>query len=377
MDVGDGACTVLRRSWNCHNDDTAVIDCGSTSISASLAARRLLIEISNQPEDISTIIVTHFDTDHFLGLLELAKEMKAQKKTFRKLNLIAPRPPDAKSNYSQSYLALASYLIGVRNLDLAKALKEVTQKGHFTYTPVFREGPGFWAAHSHYSVHWPPRNLPTGVLRSVKNAITLYEDVAKKLKEKGIPDLEQNMKVAREGNWLNLSQSDDDSGDNLELNPTISNFDDNAFDEDIDEDIDLPESANRKIPEELHGDFKKAWNAFRRANNNMSIVFDDDIQKNLVVFGDAESPVLRWIARQKELSHIYEVMLAPHHGTQRLPRNFATQAWACVSQNGSTGELHWEVKHLTTHINRNRCKTTLYGNHHFYIRSCPSSWCYC
>lgn len=372
--MGDGACSVLRPSCHWHEGDLAVIDCGSDSVKANVAAKRLLAEIDYRPQDITTIVVTHFDTDHYRGLLHLASWMQKNQRKFRQLNLIAPRPPDVEPDFTSAYLALAGVKTGVRNLDVAEALWKVTESGRFTYTPVFRGDPGFWAANSHYSVHWPPHNLPTGVVGDVRKAMSLYGDLAKKLKERGIPDLEDNMRVAREGRWLKPPDRQEASGEIDEENIALEPFGEDVFDEEGDENIDFADLKDIVIPNDLRGEFNKAWNAFRRANNNMSIVFDDDWRKRLVVFGDAGAPVLKWIALNMELTSRYKVMLAPHHGTHFLPREFATQAGVCISQNGTKRGRFW-TRHRASHANFHSCRSTMSGNHHVYVEDGCCSLC--
>jgi hypothetical protein len=378
LDVGDGACSILRPSCLCHHVDFAVIDCGSNSkgIRAEGAMNRLLEEIDFRPWDITTIVVTHFDIDHYEGFLHLAQWMLDRNIKFRKLNLIAPRPPEAEREYTAAYLALVSTMTGLRSLDLANALERVTVPGHFFYTPVVRGGPGFLAAHTSFSVHWPPRNLPKRVGGEVLRAMRLYGELADKLKISGFPDLENNMRVAREGNWLNPREGENDVTEIDEEGIDFEPFEGDQVIEEADEHYDDDFSAHLKIPDELLEEFEKAWNAFRRANNNMSIVFDDDDQKDLVVFGDAGAPVLNWISMKKDLANRYAVMLAPHHGSQRLPGSFATQAWVCVSQNGSNLGRYWRKRHLGTHGNFHRCKSTQSGNHHIYARNHHGGWCY-
>ena len=92
LDVGDGACSVMR-----HDEHATIIDCGSNDLGPDVACNRLLAAIGGRPEIITTIVVTHFDTDHYAGFLRLAERMSTVGSRFKNLRLIAPRPPDEET----------------------------------------------------------------------------------------------------------------------------------------------------------------------------------------------------------------------------------------------------------------------------------------
>lgn len=403
LDVADGACSVLRPSRSRYPGELTVIDCGSTGISARTAMLRLLDEINFRPWEITTIVVTHFDADHYEGFLCLAEYMKCEGMQFPKLNLIAPRLPDAAGDYLLSYMALITTMSGLRSLDLVKALRDVTVKNQFSYTPVVRGGPDFSAAYSKFSVHWPPYKMPNRVAGEVQTAMDRFKELADELKARNLPDLDNNLKAAREGLWANtrLIRSDSEQIDEgiredelseevqqveeAKTEGSTEQIDDGKVDDELSKDDQKVEemqaeadtdedeendnfqfSSDVNIPTDLQEKFKKAKLAFNKANNNMSIVFDDRHSRHLVVFGDAGPRVVNWISQRKELANTYEVMLAPHHGTHCLPPAFATNAWICISQNGYKREHKWRENHLSTHKNFQRCKSTWAGNFHIF-----------
>lgn len=199
LNVGDGACTVLRARFG---QGIAVVDCGSNDLGADEACERLLGALGHRPEAITSIIITHFDTDHYAGFLRLAERMEMRGQRFPRLTLIAPRPPDTEPEYVVRYLAMAMLTTGIRNLDLVEALRRVTVDGRFCYVPVSRDRWSmFSAVDFEFSVHWPPVALPAGVARQVRTALCQYESLAARLKERGDSTLDDNFEIARQGLW--------------------------------------------------------------------------------------------------------------------------------------------------------------------------------
>jgi Metallo-beta-lactamase superfamily len=362
LDVGDGACSVMR-----HDDHATIIDCGSNDLGPDVACNRLLAAIGGRPEAITTIVVTHFDTDHYAGFLRLAERMSTVGSHFTSLRLIAPRPPDeAPITYVAQYLALATTVTGIRNLDLALALKNVTAEGSFSYIPVSRSlCQRFQAGGIPFTVHWPPVGLPTRVASEVRTAMRLYGDLSRKLLAMGNNALYNNYRRARYGLWPRQHPYNADNAlEEAASQPWQGDAVDIEFwGEEEEEYSDFPEVEALDLPADLRQEFKAAWDSFRRANNNMSIIFDDHDHHSLAVFGDAGKPVLRWLSANGDLAPRYAVMLAPHHGTQSLPRNFNVKADLCISQNGSRRGHLWP-RHVDTHDNPISCINTRSGNQH-------------
>jgi hypothetical protein len=363
LDVGDGACSVLRLK------SIAVIDCGSNDLGADAACDQLMAAIGDHPEVITTIVVTHFDTDHYAGFLRLAERMSARGIRFGQLRLIAPRPPDVEADYTAAYLALAMFVTGLRNLDLADALRKVTVHGGFSYIAVSRAQHSlFSAAGFDFRVHWPPTTLPSRVAGNVRTAMRLYASLSEKLRARNNSVLDDNLELSRGAEWLSRDHESVDGA--LDSTNQARDFGEpeefEYVSNELEEGPDYPEIEALQLPDDPKGEFRRAWDAFRRANNNMSIIFDDVYRGGLVVFGDASPSVLRWVAGQGELGPHYYVMVAPHHGTQPLPKNFRVKAEVCISQNGARRGHLW-YRHVDTHGSPSSCITTRSGSHHIFL----------
>ncbi|WP_179266073.1 MBL fold metallo-hydrolase [Asanoa hainanensis] len=359
LDVGDGACTVVRSLCD-GNESVMVIDCGSDSISADEVCSRLLEALEGRPELIDTIVVTHFDTDHYLGFVRLAERMRARGQRFRSMRLISPRIPEIAQEYVWRYLALASTVTGIRNLDLALSLREVTD-GPFRYAPAARGLDGAFVAGQHgYEVLWPLPVLPAGLVRQVQSAVTRFDQLADALAGSGNTSLRDNLETARAGGWLQTELQS-----NLMHLAGRSELDIGEFDEDDDayEDLALRDISQLNLPEDHSEEFRGVWDAMRRANNNMSLVFENAEPGRLIVFGDAGAPVLSWLAKTGLSPAHVSLMLAPHHGTHRLPAGLQVTADLCVGQNGRKRGHLWP-RHLATHPNPGHCVSSTAGTHH-------------
>ena len=282
---------------------------------------------------------------------------------FKQLHLIAPRPPDEEPKYTAQYLSLAMTVTGIRNLDLAAALRKVTAGDRFSYVPVSRSlHSGFIASGLPFAIHWPPVTLPERVAGEVRTAMRRYADLSRELLNRGNTSLYNNLRRARHFEWPDTEPY---NSRRIVREPDLQHQRD-AIDLDWEDEQavpDFPEIETLDLPDDLKERFRLAWDSFRRANNNMSVIFDERQDFSLVVFGDAGKSVLRWLADKGDLAPRYDVMLAPHHGTQALPENFDVDADVCISQNGSRRGYLWP-RHVDTHHSPDSCTTTQSGNHH-------------
>lgn len=362
IDVGDGGCTVIRTPGD-GREALTVVDCGSASLSADEACDRLLEAVDGRPEQITTIVVTHFDADHYRGFVRLADRMFARGQHFDSLRLISPRIPDVAPNYPAALLAMQTTITGIRSLDLLVQLEQVTSKGRLRYTPLSR-GSSFLAGGRGYEVLWPPPILPGGVTRQVRSAVSAFERLADTLADLGNTSLRDNYAAAREGGWLRARPPED-----VAFSWTMDA--DRFADLSPDEDLGGPHTAEPGVvpldlPEDLQGVFQEVWDVMRRANNNMSLVIEDAEPGRFIAFGDAGPPVLSRLAETELGAAHYAVMLAPHHGTQRMPRRLGVTADLCVSQNGSRRSHLWK-QHHQTHVNQGHCVTSASGSQHLML----------
>ncbi|WP_312652258.1 MBL fold metallo-hydrolase [Proteiniclasticum sp.] len=68
--VGFGECILLQKAKS-----TLIVDCGSdnntSNVSKSQNAYRQIVNILNSPPEVLKLLISHFDSDHFNGILEI------------------------------------------------------------------------------------------------------------------------------------------------------------------------------------------------------------------------------------------------------------------------------------------------------------------
>src|SRR5688500_7147831 len=122
VDVGDGACTVLRCSClgqEC-NCEVAVLDCGAYKASSRPAMEALRAVLGRDGvKRLQTIVVSHFDADHWAGLQLLGAEVPSARLAPR-VRIVYPRLPDLAPDTFAAERALFATVkgTGVRSLDL-------------------------------------------------------------------------------------------------------------------------------------------------------------------------------------------------------------------------------------------------------------------
>lgn len=103
VDVGDGACTVLRCACvgeSCYCP-TSVVDCGTWRGRPAQATDRLINVLGTDGMTrLNTLIVTHFDADHWEGLRLLPDNLRLPKRPI--LHLFNPRLPDTAPRVAEA-----------------------------------------------------------------------------------------------------------------------------------------------------------------------------------------------------------------------------------------------------------------------------------
>jgi hypothetical protein len=368
LDVGDGACSVLRDSLAVR---TAVIDCGSSDLGMTHAARTLRRSLS--AADLGTLdglVVTHFDQDHWLGLRELPALLAAGDVP-PDLTIHIPHVRLGSGAFPPHAVALITVLGGhpVQALALKSAWKAVTR-------PVLRglsRGDTFFLAGREHQVLWPPKALDQDSTRRLDAIVEQIRGLAASLAERGHPVLSHALDavyselVPDEASDLpdGPGRSDDAAAARAEEARALpaedgedEEADDDAHDEeDADPDHEGDAAAGTSagaFPEDVVADpeFKKLVQRARAAQNALSLVFHDAERRSLIAFGDAPPQIVAELAqdpavtakpapRARPAGH-YDVMLAPHHGSQRPVAGFCAEA--CVSQGGTRLSLKWKAR---------------------------------
>jgi hypothetical protein len=358
LNVGDGACSVLRERSSSDGccGRTAIIDCGSyrgrAQSAADLLAHHLAVE---DWRSLSELVVTHFDADHWEGLLRVVDSAPVTwDGVSPDLRIFFPAVPfgvDLRLPSTVMTFITTVGPSGVQALDLRRAWRTLTRA---QLIPLAR-GDGFSLAGRLHEVVWPPRRLDSPFTQRLNRVVQDIEEFAERLADDGHPRLRESLRIYQNGAHdrrpVRYGRSDKDLSDWEQ--PALG--DEEAYEE---TDGLLPQEVlEPAIPRDRVRDpeFRRLYRQAREAQNDLSLVFHDPVKASLLVFGDAPPRIVEYVRRELSADG-YQVALAPHHGSWPLLHS-APHAETCVSQGGEERRKHWE-DHTRSHLNHGRCVHT-------------------
>lgn len=372
LNVGDGACSVMRCSgWPQCSHRMAVIDCGNWRASSAGPAQLLLDFLGDELPEIDTLIVTHFDEDHWGGLRELASLVQGSVPPHLPefIRICYPGLPKAAHNVPAATLAFITTARGgaVNARELVRAWESVCRTDP---VPVV-EGDRLLLCGREYEVLWPPRRLPSRLEGRIGALLSELDRFAEALAAKNYSQLRDNLIKAYDRGARGFPQGPADRGwepDEPGPPPLVARRAMGRT-QDLDEaspppmrpSVTKPRSTHslddvdlRWFPEPDRATAKELSRRLRRINNELSLVFHDAQHGDLIAFGDLEGAALKHVAGTEGLLPRYRTMLAPHHGSHRVPDGFPAAA-RCVAQAGRRHALKWD-RHKFTH--KSGCENT-------------------
>jgi glyoxylase-like metal-dependent hydrolase (beta-lactamase superfamily II) len=170
VNVGDGACTLIRDG---EHGDVSIIDCGTRRTRGNKAADTASRALGASLAQLKTIVVTHFDADHWMGLQKLAPHYLSAAHpplAARTIDFLYPGMPKGLDLLPPTMLAMLATVrgTGVRAMDLRSAWDR--ESIPITSTTVYR-GETFQASGLQWTALWPPKHLPASTTQSVQKAL--------------------------------------------------------------------------------------------------------------------------------------------------------------------------------------------------------------
>lgn len=387
LPVGNGACSVLRHlpgPWRPARDPgVSIVDCGSGTTLGRSPAEQLDGELSIADWTwLDSLVVTHWDADHWRGLHHLANSKMPGDLPLagRSLPIYCPAVPfDLPSTLPADTMALISVTSssGVEGIDLEDAWRVHAD----AYLDPKAAGDWITLAGREYQVVWPPTDLEGRLTRKAERVVSDIQDLAK-----GRPILSEAIEKAY--TQKKMSERQREQPDRTTSAATLRQADQQRFKplsnpgypqrldieeelpsedslEDVvayvnDEQIPAPQSHEdepRRPPilRDLSPDERRLAGDARKLQNTLSLIFHDPLRGALLVYGDAPPAVVRHVV--DKLEPYYGVVLAPHHGTQRMPKRARTpENSICIAQGGETDFRNlWIRDHLDSHMSSWRC----------------------
>lgn len=328
VNVGNGACSVYTGE-----ESLMVTDCGEGPRGkGKSSARKLDQVVRGDSGRIETIVVTHFDADHWKGLQAYPALLKAKKKSGtlpRHVDFRIPRFPRGTSRLAAAQLVLEAALatstgsLGA-SLDLFGAWRRAGVR--VTVHPTARQET-FAGANETWTCHWPPRDitvLPPQSQTAIGRLSDELDEVARQ-----VPEFDEALRIAYGIGWVSNNAQPEANDFNSTLTGGQLLIAIYTFQPTL--------------------DIRAIIGRLRRYNNAFSLVHDfvDEKGKGLLVnFGDCEKMGLDSLLKlqndpqELHFSTPYEYLLAPHHGTQEPKAcwwpSFPRVGTSVVAQNGST-----------------------------------------
>jgi hypothetical protein len=309
VSVGDGACSTVQSA---PNGAVMIVDCGTTGNGGIPAAETLRTVLGRDARNIRTVVVTHFDSDHWSGLRDLARRWDVDVPTgpveFRYPRFL----PDAAGLVQKAHLVTQAIRIGgpvSAALDLTGAWERSGVK--VVRRPSSR-GMGFFGGGQAWAVHWPPADVAALHGRTRSAIDRLADRVAKIASD--VPEFDEALGIV-ERVWSGDGVGDPQSELTAE---------------------ELEAALQDALPAKELSAVARRLAYF---TNVLSIVHSNTKVAN---FGDCEGAGLAALLRLEDQNPkrrtSYPVVLAPHHGTS-IPRPqvqalFPKACCALVSQNG-------------------------------------------
>jgi hypothetical protein len=305
---------------------------------------------------LSEVVVTHFDADHWEGLLRVVDDAPVSSSAVPPyLPIFFPAVPfgvDTRLRTELMAFITTTGAYGVQALDLRAAWRRLT---NVRLVPLAR-GDSFSLAGRLHKVVWPPRRLDEQSSQRLSQLVQRIEEQAEQLAHDGYPRLQDSLRDAYKGAQHSQHPVDQELGVDGLADPTLPMP---LFGEE-------DEKSQGSIPDEMPGpaipqekarspEFKNLVRRARAAQNDLSLVFHDPLRASLLVFGDAPASVVERV-RSDLRGDGYQVALAPHHGTRKL-QNGAPSAEACISQAGRGLRQFWP-NHTGSHLNSGDCLNT-------------------
>lgn len=295
-----------------------VVDCGTNGNAGVAPEDALLDELMHDTRRIETIVVTHFDADHWKGLQRFSRYFRRMGPPRRPVEFVYPALLHGAAGDVQKAFLVFEMLNSAGPVSHALDLMGTWRRRGATVIPrpIRRGLPDFHGAGQSWAVHWPPADTSSFYPRT-RDAIEALGTRVRQLAN-DVPEFRDALNEVQRL-WF-TEQRDGDNG------TAVTEVTGVGLRQKIDAAM---------APAEMEDVGEK----LQKYNNMLSLVHTGHGVAN---FGDCEgaglSALMRLEAKGRTLANTYPVILAPHHGSHaprvRAQQHFPHATTALVSQNG-------------------------------------------
>ena len=349
VDVGDGACSIISCPDHGDSQSITLIDCGVRRGSALAAAQTASDQLGRRLADVSTVIISHFDADHWRGLLHLADAYGSTHvyPAGHAIQFLYPALPPRAQRLPVGVFAL----ISLRDNEPVSVVELVNRwnvaSGGRVRPRALHSGSRFVANDHEWVVRWPPRNLGGDLATRIQVWLADLDEIAHEMAQDGDPRLQDNLSQGYAA-WVELVAGGESDRAADRDDPVQDPFDviEMPPEEEFGDDQSGSGDQYRGVKPELKRKLRRLAARMSLLDNLLSLVVEE-VHGEFIGFGDIEGSALKALLAEGTLRRSYRVMLAPHHGTHETPAGFPAAA-LCISQNGYTHQGNF-WKHRDTH----------------------------
>ncbi|MBT2474042.1 MBL fold metallo-hydrolase, partial [Microbacterium sp. ISL-103] len=294
LNVGDGACSIYTRPWQ---NEHFIVDCGATSSGRGIASATILSEaLGHSSRVIETVLITHFDADHWAGIMAYPEVWAVAPQ--RSVSMHYPHLlPRAEGRVQAAHLLFQAALAGMSITPITGIVNAWIAGGARVFPRAVKRGDDIQAVGKQWDVHWPP--VDSSVFRP-KTRATMKQI------EDTVDELSAESDVFRRGlesvytDWASVEQrAEIADGEPLNGESDVSA---------------ASVIASLNLDDERLTRIAAALPAYA---NLLSVVHSTD---TIINFGDCEKAGLNALLRLQasptpDLKSAYELVIAPHHGT--------------------------------------------------------------
>ncbi|MFI5937966.1 hypothetical protein [Actinoplanes sp. NPDC051494] len=291
---------------------------------------------------LDAIAVSHFDTDHWEGLTAFGAMTRPG---LDSLKVYVPHLPAKLAGTGAAFVTTRSSDGTITSM-LRTDLLPLMAPGRFPDIMPVARGDHATVGGVRMDVLWPPEKLPESDLLAIRNAVADVKELAGTLAHHGAPGLRKSLEGLT-GEDLDdepIGETGGEAGDALLREPDADETAPRTvFGKHVLRGLD--KKLDRAAVEK---EVKRVFTRVRAMNNDLSVILltEDD---SALLLGDASGRVVdRALAPVLGRLTQVRVMLAPHHGSQPLPKRLPDAA-LCIAQAGLSHAPGWEKHHRGKH----------------------------
>lgn len=369
-DVGFGEAIVYEA-----DGEQLLVDCGSRYFKeGDQTFEALEKELSFGNLDV---LITHFDVDHYNGLIEMAKNDRKVRCLYLPKYIVSKA--DSECNYLKDQMMALSYFHVLGKKQRFENLTEL-----FIHIPELTDsvakikcvgcGDIIELGRTKLDILWPDvgkSNLFPAISCKLKELLdkSIKDNKSRELHK----TIENLVQVMMDFYFVGVIDEKDKTDEINPSNPLQQNLSDRRLMEyDYLNHKKRILSAKQKLEEvekriqieissEMKTDIESNYKKLIRSQNDSSVIFSRG--EDILALGDASKKIVRHLVKEKRIAKHYTYLKAPHHGTNRYYADELPEADHVFISNSGKKQVKWKIsdKYPERYQNAVQCTNTEEG----------------